>query len=173
MRRAYAPSAYQRTIPFSDEPLAHRSLRKPPFFRPETAVRTYKGIPPREAFGLASELLALGHTESDIDAKLVEKTQLERYRIEKLLKRMETGMAVSQEQCENAMRVLMALHESRPQKPGLTNMELTWWLHELNISQLLGIPVSQADEICIKIQRRLIGKFRGHMPETFERLKRT
>jgi len=162
---------FQRHLPFPREPLSHTGLRKPPFQREDAPVGTYKGISPREAFALVDVLLALGLTERDIAPKLIETVARERYWIEGLLKRMESGKAIDAVQSAQAMQVRSAMLQQPPE--GLTDMELALWLHELNISKLReneqSIPWGSLR--VVQTLRRAMGQFRQMMPKIFESLQ--
>lgn len=155
----------QQLLQFPDEPLNHRALRVPPFRRPDDPERAkkYDGIPPREAFVLASELLAQGMSEADIAPYLVKFMGRERWTIEHLLKQMESGIVVNTEQQANAYAMHALLEE-------LTALETAWHLHELNVSPLRDREertLSQDCIILIKSFRRRMGRFRHAIPSLY------
>jgi len=153
---------WQQLLQFPDEPLHHRALRMPPFQRPDDPEREqkYKGISPREAFGLANELLARGMSEAEIAPYLVQFVQRERWTIEHLLKQMESGMVIDALQQENAC-AMHALLE------GLTALETAWHLYELNASPLRDLEVRTLSGDCVILLRSLhrrLGRFRRAVP---------
>ncbi|OGJ73729.1 hypothetical protein A2454_02760 [Candidatus Peribacteria bacterium RIFOXYC2_FULL_55_14] len=152
----------QQMLRFPDEPLNHRALRVPPFRRPDDPEREqkYKGISPREAFGLASELLAFGMSEEAIAPYLVQFVQRERWAIEHLLKQMENGMAIDALQQENACAMHALMGE-------LTALETAWHLYELNASPLREREIRTLSGNCVILLQglhRRLGRFRRAVP---------
>lgn len=158
----------QQLLHFGDEPLCHHSLIVPKFQRPDAPVGQYDGISPRQAFLLASELLAEGMSEAEIAPHLVKYILRQNRTIRHLLKQIEQGIStIDADQQENAYKVHALLEE-------LTALETAWQLHELNISPLREQERMPSQDCLYLIRefRRKMGRFRGEMPKVYNQLHR-